>query len=39
MGVQAQMDALQGSTGRLLLQVELKIALNPIARPAILEAL
>jgi len=39
MGVQAQVDALHGSTGWLLLQVGLKNAFNAIARPAILEAL
>jgi len=39
MGVQAQVDALHGSTGWLLLQVDLKNAFNSIARPAILEAL
>jgi len=38
MGVQAQVDALHGSTGWLLLQVDLKNAFNSIARPAILEA-
>jgi len=39
MGVQAHVDALHGSTGWLLLQVDLKNAFNSIARPAILEAL
>jgi len=39
MGVQAQVDALHGSTGWLVLQVDLKNAFNSIARPAILEAL
>jgi len=39
MGVQAQVDALHGSTGWLLLQLELKNAFNSIARPAILKAL
>jgi len=39
MGVQAQGDALHGSTGWLLLQVDLKNAFTSIARPAILEAL
>jgi len=38
-GVQGQRDALHGSTGWLLLQVDLRNALNSIARPAILEAL
>jgi len=37
-GVQAQVDALHGSTGWLLLQGDLKNAFNSIARPAILEA-
>jgi len=39
MGVQAQVDAFHGSTGWLLLQMDLKNAFNSIARPAILEAL
>jgi len=39
MGVQAQVDALHGSTGWLLLQVDFKNAFNHIARPAILEVL
>jgi len=39
MGVQAQVDALHGSTVWLLLQVDLKNTFNSIARPAILEAL
>jgi len=39
MGVQAQVDALHGSTGWLLLQVDLKNAFKSIVRPAILEAL
>jgi len=39
MGVQAHVNALHGSTGWLLLQVDLKTASNPISRPAILEAL
>jgi len=39
MRVQAQVDALHGSTGWLLLQVDLKNAFNSIARPAILVAL
>jgi len=39
MGVQAQVDALHGSTGWLLVQVALKNAINSIARTAILEAL
>jgi len=39
MGVQTMVDALHGSTGSLLLQVNLKNAFNSIARPAILEAL
>jgi len=39
MGVQAQVDALHGSTGWLLLQVYLRNAFNSIARPAILEAI
>jgi len=39
MGVQAQVDALHGSTGLILLQVDLKIALNSTVRRAILEAL
>jgi len=39
MGVQAQLDALHGSTGWLLLQVDLRNAFNSIARPAILEAI
>jgi len=34
MGVQAQVEALHGSTGWLLLQVDLKNAFNSIARPA-----
>jgi len=38
MGVQGQVDALHGSTGWLLLQVDLKNAFNSIARPAIMEA-
>jgi len=39
MGVQAHVDALHGSTGWLLLQVDLKNAFNSIHRPAILGAL
>jgi len=39
MGVQALADTLQGSTGWLLLQVDLKNAFNYIHRPAILNAL
>jgi len=39
MGVQAQVDAVHGSTGWLLLQVDLKNAFYSIARPAILVAL
>jgi len=39
MGSQAQVDALHGSTGWLLLQVELRHVFNSIVRPAILEAL
>jgi len=39
MGVQGQVDALHGSTGWLLLQMDLKNAFNSIARPAILGAL
>jgi len=39
MGVQAQVDALHGSTGWLLLQMYLRNAFNSIARPAILEAI
>ena len=39
MGVQAQVDALHGSTGWLLLQVDLRNAFNSIARPAIMEAI
>jgi len=39
MGVQAQVDALQGSTRWLLLQVDLRNAFNSITRPAILEAM
>jgi len=39
MGVQAKVDALHGSTGWLLLQVDLKNAFSSIARPAILQAL
>jgi len=39
MGVQAQVDALHGSTGWLLLQVEHKNAFNSIHRPHILGAL
>jgi len=39
MGVQALADTLHGSTGWLLLQVDLKNAFNSIHRPAILEAL
>jgi len=39
MGVQAQVYALHGSTGCLLLQVDLKNAFNSIARPANIEAL
>jgi len=35
-GVQAQVDALHGSTGWLLLQVDLKTPFNSIARPGIL---
>jgi len=38
-GSAAQVDALHGSTGWLLLQVDLKNAMNSIARPAILDAL
>jgi len=38
MGVQAQVDALHGSTGWLMPQVDLRNAVNSIARPAILEA-
>jgi len=38
-GVQAHVDALHGSTGWLLLQVDLRNAFNSIARPVILEAL
>jgi len=39
MGMQAQVDSLHGSTGWLLLQVDLKNASNSIAWPEILEAL
>jgi len=39
MGVQAHVDALHGSTGWLLLQVDLNNAFNSIHRPAILGAL
>jgi len=39
MGVQAQADALHGSKGWLLLQVDLRNAFNSISRPAILEAI
>jgi len=39
MGVQALADTLHGSTGWLLLQVDLKNAFNYINRPAILDAL
>jgi len=39
MGVQALADTLHGSTGWLLLQVDLKNAFNSIHRPAILDAL
>jgi len=39
MGVQAQVEALNGSTGWLLMQLDLKNAFNSISRPAILEAL
>jgi len=39
MGVQALADTLHGSTGWLLLQVDLKNAFNSINRPAILDAL
>jgi len=39
MGVQAQVDALHGSTWWLLLQVDLKSSFTSIARPAILETL
>jgi len=39
MGVQAQVDALHGGTGWLLLQMDLRNAFNSIARPAILEAI
>jgi len=39
MGVQAQVDALHGSTGWLLLKVDLKNAFHFIARPAILGTL
>jgi len=38
-GLQAQVDALHGITGYLLLQVDLKNAFNSIALPAILEAI
>jgi len=39
MGVQAHVDALHGSTGWMLLQVDLKNAFDSIHRPAILGAL
>jgi len=39
MVVQAQVDALHGNTGWLLLQADLKNALNSITRPALQEAL
>jgi len=39
MGVQAQVDALHGGTGWLLLQVDLRNAFSSVARPAILDAL
>jgi len=39
MGVQALADTLHGSTGWLMLQVDLKNAYNSIHRPAILDAL
>jgi len=39
MGVQAHWDALNGSAGWLLLQVDLKNAFNSIHRPAILGAM
>jgi len=39
MGVQAQVDSLHGSMGWLLLQVDLRNAFHPIARPATLERL
>jgi len=39
MGLQAQVDALHGSTGWLRLQVDPKNAFNSLARPAILVAL
>jgi len=39
MGVQVHVDALHGSTGWLLLQLDLKNAFNSIHRPAILGAL
>jgi len=39
MGVQAHVDAIHGSTGWLLLQVDLKNAFNSIIRPASLGAL
>jgi len=39
MGRQAQVDALHGGTGWLLLQVDLKNAFSSIARPAIQVAL
>jgi len=39
MGVQAQVDALHGSTGKLFLHVDLRDAVNSIARAPILEAL
>jgi len=39
MGVQAHVDALHGSTGLLLLQIDLKNAFNSIHRPSILGAL
>jgi len=39
MGVQTLADTLNGSTGWMLLQVDLKNAFNSIQRPAILDAL
>jgi len=39
MGVQALADTLHGSTGWLMMQVDLKNAFNSIHRPAILDAL
>jgi len=39
MGGQSQSDTLHGSTGWLLLQVDLKNAFNSIHRPTILDAL